>query len=70
MEKDYKKYTIYLGLVIALLIGIIIFLINELTGFGGYRIMYVAFAVIIIPAIVFIELGVKFLIKHFKDNKK
>jgi hypothetical protein len=26
--------------------------------------------VIIIPAIVFIELGVKFLIKHFKDNKK
>lgn len=70
MEKDYKKYAIYLGFLIAFLIGIIIFLINELTGFGGYRIMYIAFAAIIIPAAVFIELGVKFLIKYFRDNKK
>jgi putative Mn2+ efflux pump MntP len=69
MEKDYKKYAIYLGFLIAFLIGIIMFLINELTGFGGYRLMYIAFAATIIPTGVFIELGIKFLIKFFRDNK-
>jgi hypothetical protein len=38
MEKDYKNHVIFLR-----------FLINEITGFGGYRLDYIAFAATTIP---------------------
>lgn len=61
-NEDKKFYTISL---IVMLIGIVIGLLIELTGFGK-GLMYFVFTAVVIPLIIFIDLGIKTIRNNLK----
>lgn len=69
MKIDDESVYIFRGVFIAFILGLIVIIINKVTGFGGIRVMNIAYAATTLSTIFFIWAGIRFFIEYHNRNK-